>query len=163
MILEQWKRFLYCDKNNCQFICHYGSTIETKGWYWNTAVSTMLQDSKGRSDGVKSAVAGWQLKDLTLPMWWRIKRKERFGASPREWWAERTDVVFESPRSRILLTQNFGAKNLDLHHRASGYLHINPRGYIHDTRVTPDGEWQAISTWTPSQANGNDRVAAGFK
>lgn len=96
--------------------------------------------------------------------------------------ASRGDVVFTSPRCQVVLVTNHGPL-IGLHHHASaeetvyvykgagemyidgkwipvkaGDVHVNPRGVIHGTRVVGDQDMEAISIFTPPQANGNDKV-----
>lgn len=94
----------------------------------------------------------------------------------------RGDVVFESPRSQIVVVTNHGPL-IGLHYHQSaeeivfvykgkgemyidgkwvpvkaGDLHINPRGVIHATRVVGNEDLYVYSVFTPPQAGGNDKV-----
>lgn len=96
--------------------------------------------------------------------------------------ATRGDVVFESPRSQVVLVTNRGPL-IGLHYHQSaeeyvfvhkgqgemyingkwipvkaGDMHVNPRGVIHATRVVGNEDMQVFSIFTPPQANGNDKV-----
>lgn len=96
--------------------------------------------------------------------------------------ATRGDVVFDSPRSQVVLVTNRGPL-IGLHYHQSadeyvfvhkgkgemyingkwtpvkaGDIHVNPRGVIHATRVVGDQDMQVFSIFTPPQANGNDKV-----
>jgi len=96
--------------------------------------------------------------------------------------ATRGDVVFESPRSQLVLVTNRGPL-IGLHYHQSadeivfvykgkgemyidgkwvpvkaGDLHVNPRGVIHATRVVGNEDMLVFSVFAPPQDGGNDKV-----
>jgi len=97
----------------------------------------------------------------------------------------RSDTVFKSPRTEVVLTTNRGPL-IGIHHHKSadeithilegrgeiyvdgdwipvraGDLHVNPRGVLHATRVAGEEDMRVVTIFTPPQADGNDKVPAG--
>ncbi|HWQ60849.1 MAG TPA: cupin domain-containing protein [Negativicutes bacterium] len=111
-----------------------------------------------------------------------INLDEFFAANPlAAGEATRGDTVYKSPRVEIALVTNRGPL-IDLHYHATceetvfvykgqgemyidgewipvkaGDLHINPRGAVHATRVTGDGDMNVVCFFTAPQASGNDK------
>ncbi|MDR3559843.1 MAG: cupin domain-containing protein [Negativicutes bacterium] len=128
-------------------------------------------------------VGSWSLLDTKFEKGQVVSLPEFYASHPlKAGEATRGDVVFESPRSQIVVVTNHGPL-IGLHYHQSaeeivfvykgqgemyiggkwvpvkaGDLHINPRGVIHATRVVGNEDMQVFSVFCPPQANGNDKV-----